>query len=95
MFRRTQGTSNPSLFFTYGSITLCAATFQMLRLKINFNIETLQPQFRKQNWFGLIPFRSPLLRESLLLSFPPGTEMFHFPGYRFTYLFNSVCDNWV
>ena len=32
-------------------------------------------------WFGLFPFRSPLLRESLLFSLPPGTEMFHFPGY--------------
>jgi len=30
--------------------------------------------------FGLFPVRSPLLRESLLFSFPPGTEMFHFPG---------------
>lgn len=30
--------------------------------------------------FGLFPFRSPLLRESLLFSFPPGTEMVHFPG---------------
>jgi hypothetical protein len=28
---------------------------------------------------GWIPFRSPLLRESLLISFPRGTEMFHFP----------------
>jgi len=25
--------------------------------------------------------RSPLLRESRLLSFPPGTEMVHFPGF--------------
>ncbi len=31
------------------------------------------------NRFGLFPFRSPLLRESLLLSLPVGTEMFHFP----------------
>ena len=30
---------------------------------------------------GLIPFRSPLLRESRLMSFPPGTEMFQFPGF--------------
>ena len=30
--------------------------------------------------FGLFPFRSPLLRKFLLVSFPPGTEMFHFPG---------------
>ncbi len=29
--------------------------------------------------FGLLPLRSPLLRESLLLSFPQGTEMFQFP----------------
>ena len=34
------------------------------------------------SWFGLFPFRSPLLRESLALSFPRGTEMFHFPRYR-------------
>src|ERR687896_2171149 len=31
-------------------------------------------------WFGLFPFRSPLLRESRFLSFPPGTKMFQFPG---------------
>ncbi len=37
--------------------------------------------------FGLLPFRSPLLRESLLISLPPGTEMFHFPGFAsLTYL---------
>jgi hypothetical protein len=30
-------------------------------------------------WFGLIPFRSPLLRESRLLSLPQGTKMFQFP----------------
>jgi hypothetical protein len=36
---------------------------------------------RKQAfWFGLIPFRSPLLGKSHLLSLPPGTEMFQFPG---------------
>ena len=32
-------------------------------------------------WFGLLPFRSPLLGESLLFSSPPGTWMFQFPGY--------------
>ena len=31
--------------------------------------------------FGLLRFRSPLLTESFLLSFPPGTEMFQFPGF--------------
>ena len=33
-----------------------------------------------RNPSGLLPFRSPLLRESRLISFPPGTEMFQFPG---------------
>ncbi len=31
--------------------------------------------------FRLFPFRSPLLGESRLLSFPAGTEMFHFPAW--------------
>ena len=31
--------------------------------------------------FRLFPFRSPLLRESLLLFFPEGTEMFQFPSF--------------
>ena len=35
--------------------------------------------------FRLFPFRSPLLRKSLLFSFPEGTEMFHFPSFS---LFN-------
>ena len=33
------------------------------------------------DWFGLRPVRSPLLRASLLISLPPGTEMFQFPGF--------------
>ena len=37
-------------------------------------------------WFGLFPVRSPLLRESLLLSFPAGTEMFHFPAFASLHL---------
>jgi hypothetical protein len=39
---------------------------------------------------GLIRFRSPLLAESLLMSFPPGTEMFQFPGFASsTYVFSE------
>ena len=29
----------------------------------------------------LVRVRSPLLTESRLMSFPPGTEMFQFPGF--------------
>ncbi len=39
---------------------------------------------------GLVRVRSPLLAESLLISFPPGTEMFQFPGFAsFTYEFSE------
>ena len=44
-----------------------------------------QPNFL--SWFGLFRVRSPLLAESLLFSFPPGTEMFHFPGFARSCLF--------
>ena len=40
----------------------------------------LQPRMVETIRFGLFPFRSPLLWESRLISLPPGTEMFHFPG---------------
>lgn len=39
-----------------------------------------------------VRFRSPLLTESRLLSFPPGTEMFHFPGFALhPYAFRVKC----
>ena len=40
--------------------------------------------------FGLFRFRSPLLSESRLIYFPPGTEMVHFPGLARTRLFDSA-----
>jgi hypothetical protein len=36
------------------------------------------PPLPKQRWFGLLPFRSPLLRESHLISLRRATEMFQF-----------------
>ena len=33
--------------------------------------------------FDLFRFRSPLLTESLLISFPSGTKMFYFPEFPF------------
>ena len=44
----------------------------------NSYIKVLQPQ--SVDWFGLFPFRSPLLRKSIFLSFPPATKMFQFTG---------------
>jgi hypothetical protein len=40
----------------------------------------LQPHPDESGWFGLVRFRSPLLTESISISFPPGNEMFKLPG---------------
>ena len=46
----------------------------------------------RTRWFGLFPLRSPLLRESRLISFPSGTEMFQFPEFALLiYEFNQQC----
>ena len=43
-----------------------------------------------------IRFRSPLLTESLLLSFPAGTEMFQFPAFAsYTYAFSARWPQWA
>ena len=45
------------------------------------------PARPKPRWFGLIPFRSPLLGESPeVVSFPPATEMFQFAGFASLHL---------
>ena len=52
----------------------------------NSMCQVLQPQ--SVDWFGLFPFRSPLLRESIFLSFPPVTKMFQFTGLlQYNYVF--------
>ena len=82
--------------FVYRALTCCGATFQnaSTRQQICNSAKGLAPLLlapTTPNWqrrkalpparFGLIPFRSPLLRESLLLSSPRGTEMFQFPRF--------------
>ena len=66
-----------------------------LRLRFDFLTLRVAPEAAPQprsycyDRFGLFPFRSPLLRESLLISLPGGTEMFHFPPCAFdTYEFS-------
>ena len=58
------------LFYLYGAITHLCPTFQMVPVQKIIGI-------------GLVRVRSPLLTESRLMSFPPGTEMFQFPGFAF------------
>jgi hypothetical protein len=82
--------------FAYGALTRCGATFQnaSTRHQIGNSVKGLVPlrsgpttpnrqrhQALPPARFGLFPFRSPLLRESLLLSSPRGTEMFQFPRF--------------
>ena len=80
----------------YGAITHCGAPFQNASTthQLGNSVTGLVPRLSgptTPNWqrhqamtpvrFRLFPFRSPLLRESLLLSFPRGTEMFQFPRF--------------
>jgi hypothetical protein len=83
-----------SCSFVYGTIALYGARFHALRLPHDLVTparagtpwaKALQPRVRNgcpltRTRFGLFRFRSPLLAESRLISFPPGTEMFQFPG---------------
>src|SRR5437660_12662962 len=51
-------------------------------------------------WFGLLPFRSPLLRESHLISFRRATEMFQFTrcppaGYVFPCRSPDIALEWL
>src|SRR5215472_4447482 len=80
--------------FAYRGITFCADDFhassatntishsppdQQLRPSGPATPDTQRLPAITRDRFSLIPFRSPLLRESRLLSLPMGTEMFHFP----------------
>ena len=81
--------------FAYGGVTLFATAFQRLPLSLRFLTSRLSCRTDRQilqppssnacrlalDGFGLVPVRSPLLGESRLISFPPGTEMVQFPGF--------------
>ena len=79
--RRTPDTACTRLSFAYGTVTRCGLSFNTVRLpKLRILLRSLpRPYFYRR--FGLLRFRSPLLSESFLLSFPPGTKMFQFPGF--------------
>ena len=64
--------------FNYWTFTIFGAGFSCFVSIDYFFFVFPRPQF--ENWFRLVPFRSPLLGESLLLSSPPATKMFQFTG---------------
>ena len=81
MSRLTWGFRSAFKDFAYGALTLYGPPFQTARLSSQVLNAAPQPRRSSLRRFGLFRFRSPLLAESLLFSFPPGTEMFHFPGF--------------
>ena len=69
--------------FAYGALTRCGRPFQTVPLTCRHGTvdgPTTPAGASPHRRFGLLRVRSPLLAQSLLLSFPPGTEMFQFPG---------------
>ena len=81
--------------FAYRAVTFFGGAFQLASTDLPFcnspsllglartsphNPDDATPLSLTRHRFGLIPVRSPLLRESLLLYFPEGTEMVHFPS---------------
>src|SRR5699024_320029 len=82
VFRRTQDTLRREYFVEYRAVTFYGGSFQIASSKIflcNSKGVSYNPK-EQALWFGLVPFRSPLLRKSHLLSLPPGNKMFQFPG---------------
>ena len=81
--------------FAYGAITLYRRPFHTVSLTVGFvtlcrirspDLWLPRPRLRNacmltRKRFGLFRVRSPLLPESLLFSFPVGTEMVHFPTF--------------
>ncbi len=67
-FHGPRPTHFPTLASGYRTVTFCGGPFQSSSPLLTSGI-------------GLVRLRSPLLTESRLISFPPGTEMYQFPGF--------------
>ena len=79
----------PSNNFAYGTFTPFGPAFQPRSAIVLCAVLWSLPRTYYYMRFGLFQFRSPLLSESIFLSFPPGNEMFQFPGFpSYTYLFS-------
>ena len=81
-FRVSRGTQDPDPYSStglYGTLTRSGRAFQRVRVIKEYVLSVLQPRpFRGKNGLGSVPVRSPLLRESRLISLRRATEMFQF-----------------
>ena len=77
--------------FAYETITLFGASFQTLRLSKHGPYAGPSPQKYYYFWFGLFPFRSPLLRKSLIyFLFLRVLRCFSSPGSPLVYYFIRI-----
>ena len=94
--------------FAYGTVTPSGRPSQVVQLKLGLitsrrgrtpvRTRPTTPTAQRAraityDRFRLVPVRSPLLGKSLLLSFPGGTEMFQFPPFASSGLFDSAGDH--
>ena len=70
--RATPDSACPFSLFVYGAFTPSGRLSQNRSTKGSFLSGGPYPRMQA-SWFGLLRFRSPLLAESIFLSFPPGT----------------------
>ena len=79
--------NNDSSFSTTGlSPSLVQDSAASSKLDSLYIFPPTTPEYPKVVWFRLIPFRSPLLRESRLLSSPLATKMFQFTRLSLPFL---------
>jgi hypothetical protein len=77
--RGTQDANASGWAGLYGTLTRSGAAFQPLQVAhLDVCVGPTTPVPLARGWFGLFPLRSPLLRESRLISFRRATEMFQF-----------------
>ena len=98
--RYYSGVTRLYLDFVYGSFTLCALLFQNSSTILpECHVVIRNPEVQAPR-FGLFPVRSPLLGESMFLSFPRATYMFQFTPFPFSALYihavvRTHYDAWV
>lgn len=75
-----------STFLTLRNICNCYITIPLPSIHNDYSLTCIK--------FGLLSFRSPLLRQSISLSLPDDTKMFQFSSFAFMpYLFRHKCKD--
>ena len=89
MSRGTLDPACPTPFSLTGLSPSLACFPKTLQLTLLVHFAVLNPTVHA-HWFGLFPFRSPLLWKSRLISFPAVTKMFQFTAFPFRTLWIYV-----